>query len=159
MQKEKTGKTQKVNSLKGSSNHSLVITRDALKSTKAVYIARANKKIKYPWGDSFIAYIGETTKGVDRIAASAAERSQEVLNLHGFKELTFYTITCGARQNVKTWEVLEKSLIIVFREKYGEVPLCNTQGNKYKQEGKSKYFKEDRLKKLISKYSETSKIK
>jgi hypothetical protein len=56
-----------------------VINRIAFKDNKFVYVARANKKIKYPWGRSCIAYIGTTKKGARRIASSAVWKGADIL--------------------------------------------------------------------------------
>jgi hypothetical protein len=50
----------------------IVINRIAFRDNKLVYIARANKKLRYPWGKSRIAYIGTTKRGARRMASSAA---------------------------------------------------------------------------------------
>ena len=71
---------------------------------------------------SRIAYIGETTTGISRIANSAAERAKEILSLNGFKHLDFYIIHARGKQKVKTWEMLERDLLLVFRAMFGEVP-------------------------------------
>ncbi len=151
----KSKRKKKVSTISTSTKTALSITRASLNTAKAVYVARANKKIKYPWGKSFIAYIGETSIGTKRIAASAADRSEEILTEHGITSLEFYVIRSSGKQSVKTWEELERSLLLTFREKYGAIPICNDQGNKLDADRKSKYFKEDRLRTIIKKYSET----
>ena len=150
----KNRKIKKASTIRTSNRLALKITRDALDTRKAVYIAKANKKIKYQWGKSFIAYIGETSIGTKRIATSAAERAPEVLKDHGIKHLDFYVIKWTGRQSVKTWEELERSLLITFREIYGETPKCNEQGKKLDALKKSEHFREPRLKKIILKYSQ-----
>src|SRR5207249_1083040 len=102
----------KVSTISGSTRIALTITRAALDTSKAVYVARANKKIKYPWGRSYIAYIGETSVGTKRIAASAANRSEEVLRNRGIKHLDFYVLSCSGKRSVRTWEELERSLLL-----------------------------------------------
>src|SRR5688572_14888607 len=94
--------------VKSSSSPAVTITREAVKSDKLVYIAVANKPLRYLHGRSRIAYIGTTKTGAHRMAASAAAKAQEMLDLHGVKQLEFYTVTCKSRQNVQTWRKLER---------------------------------------------------
>lgn len=37
-------------------------------------------------------------------------------------------LTCAPRQHVKTWHKLERALLLQFKDDYGRVPVCNTQG-------------------------------
>ena len=132
----------------------LRIAREALKSNNLVYIAKANKKIKYRWGASKIAYIGETSAGVERITSSAADRAPEILNLHGFKYLDFFVVQPSSLQAVRTWEVLERDLIIIFKSMYGDIPIGNTQGDRLPFSALSGRFRREKLEKIITKYSE-----
>jgi len=52
----------------------ITITRHGLETKKLVYIAKANKPYRYPFGRSKVAYIGATKVGIGRIAGSAAFR-------------------------------------------------------------------------------------
>ncbi len=55
------------------SEHAIEVTRLAIGNQRLVYILIANKEFAYPHGrKSAIAYIGTTTKGVERVAGSAA---------------------------------------------------------------------------------------
>ncbi|MDO8444628.1 MAG: hypothetical protein Q7T53_00745 [Deltaproteobacteria bacterium] len=134
----------------------ITITRSAFKADRLVYIAIANKALKYRHGTSKIVYIGTTKAGASRIAGSAAARASQLFELHGVTELTFFIITCAARQAVKTWHKLEVGLILTFRELYGEPPKCNTKGKNQKWNDERDYFTDDRLVKVIEKYSEYS---
>jgi hypothetical protein len=118
-----------------------------------VYIAVANKKLKYPHGVSRIAYIGTTKAGASRIASSAASRAPELFALHGVNELSFFVVTCAARQKVKTWHKLEVGLILTFKHMYGEPPKCNKKGKNQEWKDEREYFTRDRLESVIKKYS------
>ncbi|MBX7046197.1 MAG: hypothetical protein K1X86_10195 [Ignavibacteria bacterium] len=148
--------TRKRNSctIRASQKAALKIYDGALTTVKAVYIALANKKIKYRFGRSRIAYIGETTVGINRIATSAARRAPYILDKHGINSLEYYIISTTGKQKVKTWEELERSLLLQFRERFGDVPICNTQGKNLHPDRKSSYFREDRLEKIILLYSD-----
>ena len=130
----------------------MTITREAIAGNKLVYIATANKTVKYQNGKSRIVYIGQTERGVKRIAESAAERAPNLLRDHGIKNLTFYAIKCTPIQKVKTWKKLEIALLVTFREMYGEIPKLNKTHEKTPSHSKPDYFTEERLRKIITKY-------
>lgn len=123
----------------------VVVHRAAFKDKKLVYVGRANRKFKYPWGRSRIVYIGTTTKGARRVASSAAKKGEDMLFEHGIKEIEFSVVTCRKLQNVPTWRKLERALLIKFREKYGAVPRGNVQGKGFQWEDEKDYFSQQRL--------------
>ncbi len=125
------------------------ITRKAFRETKLVYIARANKPRKYPWGKSRIVYIGTTKTGAGRMASSAVWKGEDLLFDHGIKHLDFYVITCARRRNVASWRKLEKALLIKFRETFGSVPRANTVGKGMRWDDEKEYFSDDRLDEVI----------
>jgi len=129
--------------------HAMQVTRVSLGRKKLVYVILAKKELKYPWDKSRIVYIGTTKKGVARIAQSVAARAQHVLSLHGVREFIVRIVTCPPRSNVKTWEKLERALLLVFRHKYGALPKCNKQGKNMKQTDEFKYFRRDRLERVL----------
>lgn len=139
--------------IQSSSAAAVTITRAAVKSEKLVYVAVANRSLPYEYGRSRIAYIGTTRHGAHRMAASAANKAKEMLDLHGVKELCFFTVTCKSRQNVRSWAKLERALLLVFREKFGEIPECNTQGSRMKWTDELTYFTRQRLEAVIHQYS------
>jgi hypothetical protein len=139
--------------VKSSVSPAVSITREAVKSDKLVYIAVANKPISYSHGKSRIVYIGTTKNGAHRMAASAAAKAREMLDLHGVRQLDFYAVTCKSRQNVQTWRVLERALLLAFKQMYGQVPECNTQGSKMVWRDELKYFTQARLESVIEQYS------
>lgn len=136
-----------------SKRSAIKITRSALKAKRLVYIGLANKTLKYKNGRSRIAYIGTTKNGAPRIASSAAKRAVFALKLHGVSELTFFVVTCAARQSVQTWRKLETGLILEFKALYGDQPLCNTHGKRQKWNDELEYFTAHRLASVIKKYS------
>jgi len=90
----------------------LVLYRRAFRDTKLVYVARANKPLRYLHGRSRIAYIGMTKRGARRIASSAVWKGAELLFEHGVKQLDFHGVVCGKVPGVGTWKKLERALII-----------------------------------------------
>jgi hypothetical protein len=131
----------------------VTITRQATKATELVYIAVANKAIKYPTGQSKIVYIGTTKNGAERIAASAAAKAKAMLGIHGVTHLEFFVVTSTSQAGVKTWLKLEHGLILVFREKFGAQPQCNVVGKKLKWKDELTYFNRSRLDGVVDKYS------
>lgn len=140
-------------SVSKSSKAGLTITRSAVRAKKLVYIAKANKQLRYEFGRSYIAYIGTTKDGANRIAGSAAKKAQELLTQHGIKHLDFFVVTCTGRKRIETWKKLERALILTFRCIYGEPPVGNTQGIKMKWEDEKKYFTTSILEGIIKYYN------
>jgi predicted GIY-YIG superfamily endonuclease len=131
----------------------VVIHRRANSNKRVVYIAVANKSHKYRYGRSRILYIGSTKKGSSRVAASAAAKARELLSEHGVKTLEFYTVRCPGRQHVKTWMKLERGLLLIFRERFGDVPTANTHGKRAKWKDELSFFTRRRLVSVVEKYS------
>ncbi len=131
----------------------VIISRSAVARDHLVYIAVANKPMRYRYGRSRIVYIGTTRAGASRIAQSAAGKANHMLALHGVTHLQFYVVSCPRRQRVQTWKKLERGLLLCFREQFGEVPECNTQGRRMKWRDELKYFTERRMRSVIFKYS------
>lgn len=127
----------------------VIINRIAFRDNRLVYVARANKKIKYPHGGSRIAYIGTTMKGARRIASSAAWKGQDLLYEYGIKHLEFNVIVCRRRQGVESWKKLERALILRFREIYGSVPRGNKIGKKMKWKDEHRLFSINRINAII----------
>lgn len=127
----------------------IIINRIAFRDKKLVYVASANKKLRYPWGRSRIAYIGTTKKGVRRIASSAAWKGADLLFDYGVKHLELIVVVCGKVSGVGTWKKLERALIIRFREKFGSPPRANNTGKKMHWRDEKHYFTEKKLDKVI----------
>src|SRR5947209_1040596 len=111
----------------------MTVARVGVKKRRLCYVIVANKLIKYPSGRSRVVYIGTTTKGITRLAQSAAQWAPEVLGTHGITSFKVHVVSCTPRQHVKTWRKLERALLLTFRDLYGTVPLCNTQGKKMRE--------------------------
>ena len=135
-----------------SSKPAVTIHRRANTNKRLVYVAVANKPHKYIHGRSHVLYIGSTKKGASRIAASAAAKARELLTAFGVKELQFFTVSCRERQHVRTWMKLERGLLLVFREKFGTVPIGNTHGKKMKFTDEMKFFTRGRLSAVLDRY-------
>jgi hypothetical protein len=132
--------------------HALEVTRIAIGGDKLVYILLADRRFAYPHGSkSLVAYIGTTKSGIARIAGSAAERAEEILNRHGVKKVTARVISCAPRQKVKTWLKLERALLLQFRSEYGSVPKCNKQGKRLVEGDEFSYFSRDAVRKILQK--------
>jgi hypothetical protein len=121
------------------------VTRVSLGNKKLVYVIQAQKRLRYLWGRSRIAYIGTTKNGMARFATSAADKAEEVLGQHGVREMDVRLVICGSRRRVRTWLKLERALLLIFRERYGEVPICNKSGAKIRWTDEESYFSRKRL--------------
>jgi hypothetical protein len=135
--------------VKWQSNPAIVINRTAFRDKKLVYVGRTNKRIRYPWGSSLIAYIGTTKKGAKRIASSAAIKGEKLLYEYGIKHVEFNVVTCGKVQGVETWRKLERALLLRFKEQYGLIPRANNAGKKTHWKDERKYFTIDRLDRIL----------
>jgi hypothetical protein len=127
----------------------MTVNRIALNDSKLVYAICADKMIKYTYGSSPIVYFGTTERGVDRIATSAAYRAPQVLGLYGVKSFEVRVITCPPKQGIKSWKVLERALLLGFREKFGQVPLCNDKGKQMSEAKEFQVFSRDRIRQII----------
>ncbi len=132
----------------------LTMRRMALDHERLVYVICADRKLKYPEGYSQIAYIGTTKNGITRVASSAAYRSWDVLWSRGVQSLDVRIVTCRPRQGFKSWIKLERALILAFREKFGEPPMCNVQGRAMKLQDEFERFSFTRLSRIIDTLSE-----
>lgn len=130
-------------------DEAISVSRVPIGKNKLVYILVCDKKLQYPQGRSRIAYIGTTKKGLSRISQSVATRAESILSLKGVREFHARIVTCRARQHVKTWHKLERALLLVFRDLFGSVPVCNSHGKKMKHLDEFDYFSRDRLKTVI----------
>jgi len=130
----------------------ITINRLAFRDDKLVYVARANKRIRYPWAHSRIAYIGTTQKGARRIASSAAWKGESLLYEYGINHLDFNIVVCGKLSGVESWKKLERALIIRFREIYGAIPKANKSGKNSRWRDEKMYFSQDKLDKIIKEF-------
>lgn len=125
--------------------HAMTVTRVSLGGKKLVYVILAQRKLRYPWGRSRVAYIGTTKNGMSRFAQSAAAKAEEVLGLHGIREMEVRIVTCAARPNVRSWLKLERVMLLMFRERYGSVPICNRMGKLMRWTDEASYFAHKRI--------------
>jgi len=128
---------------------SFVIHRTAFRHDKLVYVARANKKIRYAWGSSRIVYIGTTKKGAKRVASSAAWKGETLLYDYGIRSLEYHVVTCDKVPGLETWKKLERALLIRFRERFGRGPRANKVGAWTHWKDEKKYFSEEKLDRVI----------
>lgn len=125
------------------------VTRESIGRDRLCYVIVADKRQRYKKGRSAIVYIGTTSKGVGRLANSAAHRAPEVLALRGVRSFTVRVVSCRARQRVRTWHKLERALLLTFKERYGEVPHCNSHGKRMKPFDEFEYFQKPRLLRVL----------
>ena len=137
-----------------SSKPAIVITRSATRADKLVYVATANKQIKYKNGRSKIVYIGTTKTGAKRIAQSAASKAEKMLSIHGVSALEFHTVVVrNSVKGLKSWRLLERALILRFREVHSETPKCNVVGKRMKWRHERKYLSYDKLDTILQQLS------
>jgi len=114
-----------------------------------VYLLIADKRLRYPDGRSRVAYIGTTKRGARRVAQSIASRADVILGMRGVRSFHARVVTCRPRRNVKTWLLLERALLVLFREIYGEVPKCNSHGKKMRRRNVFNYFHERGVRQIL----------
>lgn len=134
----------------------LTMRRVALEHERLVYVICADKKLKYPNGYSQIAYIGTTKNGISRVAASAAQRSWDVLWARGVQSFDVRLVTCRQRKGIRrgSWHRLERAMILGFRELFDEIPLCNVQGSAFEEGAEFGTFNRSRIHQIIRDLSE-----
>lgn len=132
----------------------LQVNRVKIGQDRLVYALVADKKLKYKWGRTCVMYIGTTTKGLARVASSAANKAEEILSHYGVRTCSARIITCKQRRNVRTWRKLERAMILSFREMYGEVPRCNSQGKRIVEKDEFDYFNHSRIRQILRDISE-----
>jgi hypothetical protein len=128
-------------------------TRISIGRLKLVYVLVADKRLDYPKAKSRIAYIGTTKRGLRRVASSVAVRTDQILALRGVRSLDARVVTCQPRQRVKSWFVLERALILTFREMFGGPPKGNSHGKRMKWRDELDYFRAERLIEVIEELS------
>lgn len=133
--------------------HALEATRVSIGNKKLVYILVADRRQKYELGRSRIVYIGTTRKGVSRVARSVAFRANDVLALRGVRSFHARIVTCPPRPNVATWLKLERALLVCFKERFGEIPTCNSHGKRMRERDVFRYFKKRAAAKVIDELS------
>jgi predicted GIY-YIG superfamily endonuclease len=136
-----------------SKSSAITIGRIAIKADKLVYVAKANKKIRYKYGRSRILYFGTTKAGARRIAQSAASRAEQFLTDYGIKSLEFHIVTANAVPGLKSWRLVERALILRFHELFGEPPKGNVVGKRMRWNDELKYLTHGKLDNVIHELS------
>lgn len=134
-------------------DEAVTVSRVSIGKQKMVYVLVCDKRLRYPNGESRVAYIGTTEKGLSRIAQSVAARAEDILALLGVRNFHARVVTCASRQHVRTWRKLERAMLLRFRELYGVVPRCNSQGKNMKVVDEFQYFREKRVDAIIEELS------
>jgi|SRR2546427_1692116 len=129
-----------------------VVRSSVLERERAVYFQVADRLVPYELGKNRIVYIGSTGVGSDRIMSSIAERIPDAFQLRGVKTIEVHEISCMPRRRVKTWRVLERACLLVFRETYGESPRLNLYGHAVEGTNEFEYFDRDQLRRLVKTY-------
>jgi hypothetical protein len=127
----------------------VVVERQSINARKLVYVIVADRQIAYGNGRSRIAYIGTTQHGLNRIASSIAARAPDVLSIRGVRRFEVHVLTTDGRRHVKTWVKLERAMLLVFKEQFGEVPVCNRHGRKFIETDEFRYFTRTRIERII----------
>jgi len=136
----------------GDKDPALTLTQIAVRVEKLAYVLAANRAQNYGRKKSRIVYIGTTKKGVDRIAGSIAAKARGALDLHGVTTVEAHVYSCRARRGKMMWRVLERGLLLSFRERYGCLPLFNKQGQSFDWEEIEPYFSPAGLKNVVRRY-------
>lgn len=133
------------------------VNRISINDLKLVYVICANKKVRYPKGRTPVVYIGTTRNGIARVAASAAFRSEDILLLPGVNSFEVRIVTCSVRQGVRTWRKLERAFLLLFKDKYGSVPYCNTAGvgKNFVETNEFDFFARKRIRDILDNLAET----
>lgn len=134
-------------------DRALQATRVSVGKSKLVYILVTDKRLKYPGGKSRVAYIGTTKRGLRRVATSAARHADEIFSLRGVRSFEARVVTCQPRQRVRTWLVLERALLLAFKERYGAQPRCNSHGKRFRVRDEFEYFRRKRLMSILDEVS------
>ena len=118
-------------------NAAVTITRASIRKDELVYVLVTDKKLNYPAGRSRVVYIGMTEAGVHRVAKSAAERATDILERNGVTSFSarivhYPTVPKKAKAKLKQRPalLLERALLMTFRDMYGGLPKCNGTGSK-----------------------------
>jgi len=128
----------------------LTATRVSIGKKKLVYVLVADRRLQYGKKHrSRIAYIGTTKKGMSRVARSVAFRANDILELRGVRSFTARIVTCPPRRNVVTWRKLERALLVGFKERFGEIPKCNSYGKRMKEKDVFRYFRKKAVLRVI----------
>ena len=116
------------------------VSRVRITNRRFVYVICTPRAQPYPRGKSRIVYIGTTKQGVHRVSASLARVADEFLVRWGVRRLDAYVVSCRPRQRIATWKLLERDMLIVFKDQFRQVPMHNVVGKNYSPEKLSRQF-------------------
>jgi hypothetical protein len=112
----------------------MLVFPELVRAQQVSYLLVTDCLLQYPSGRSRIAYIGTTYTGYWRLASSTAERARRILRQHGVSSFEVIPVRARPKRGIRTWELLERSLLSVFRERYGTLPRCNKRGGSFSKE-------------------------
>src|SRR6266567_5194926 len=121
----------------------ITVESDVTKYDELVYLLVAHRPLPRKKGTSRIAYIGKTASGVSRIAQSAADKIVSTLECHGVRRLRAFVVWSEPRryERANLPHLLERSLLLMFRDEYGELPEFNQMGVGMKWTVETDYFR------------------
>lgn len=129
------------------------VSRGALKADRLVYVLAVNRLMRYPNGRSSIAYIGTTRTGIRRVASSIAHRAEPILTRTGIRHVRAYVLTYKGKHGVQgMWRKLERAALIIFKLKYGDIPLLNKKGKNFWPKNEFELFSRRRLLSMIEEF-------
>ena len=140
----------------------LTVRISATSFKRLVYLLVANRPVRYGKASSRIVYIGTTAKGVLRIASSASKRIQQANTerlLRGLQRLDAHVVWARTKRGPQTkkgkslWLILERALLMRFREQYGKPPLMNGTGQRMKERNEFDVFRRATIDRIISRYT------
>jgi hypothetical protein len=129
------------------------VTRVSIKSKSLCYFLVADKAQPYGKKRSKIVYIGTTEKGVVRIARSIGGKADKTLGLRGVKTFQVRVVTCKDHEELSTAKMLERCLLLAFREYFGSTPKFNVQGKGFKEADAFEWFRRKRVLNIIRELS------
>jgi hypothetical protein len=133
----------------------ITVESDVTKYDELVYLLVANRPLPRKKGTSRIAYIGKTASGVSRIAQSAADKIVSTLECHGVRRLRAFVVWAKPRRYERTDlpHLLERGLLLTFRDEFGELPRFNLMGVGMKWGAETDYFRAEALHRIVIRYS------
>ena len=137
--------------------HVLHVKRAAIERDRVVYVLVANKQFQYKLAKSSIAYIGTTGTGIQRLAKSVAERAPDLLKMHGVRSFDVHVVAPTDRPEPKSYEMLETAMLIMFRERFHELPKLNIKGIGMSRGKEFDFFADSRISKIIDDLSKPQK--
>ena len=138
----------------------LSVEISATKVKRLVYLLVANRPIRYQRNYSRILYVGTTEKGIRRVAQSASRRIVDARReLNGIRRLDAYVIWVRtkagpqSKKGMNFWRILERAVLLRFRELYNEPPHLNGTGHKMKERNEFDVFRRRAIDRIILRYT------